>query len=330
MNQTLRRALAFAVCAAALAALFFVAVNTGSLKVAPGQLLRGLFVAFDEDVATIYDLRLPRIFIALLAGAATAVSGALLQAAIRNPLADPGLIGISAGASLAAVVVSAVAPALLYLTPALATLGGVASFLLVYGLSWQGGLSPLRIILVGVALSSCFTGLMSALDAGTGSTLSGVASLVEGNITMKTWGDLAMLAAYAVPGLLVAWPMARRCDLLALEDKQARGLGFDVDRNRMLVSFVAVLLASISTAVVGPISFLGLIVPHCARILVGTRHAVLIPFCMLLGALCLLAADTLGRTVAAPYEISAAIVMSIVGCPAFIALLKGARSTYGE
>ena len=330
MVSTTKRVLAFAVTGAALIALFFLAVNTGSLKVAPDQLLRGLFVSYDETVATIYDLRLPRIFIAVVAGAATAVSGALLQAAIRNPLADPGIIGISSGASLAAVVVTAAFPMLFYFTPFFATIGGLASFLLVYSLAWRGGLSPLRIILVGVAVSACFTGIMSGFNAGTGSTLSGVASLVNGTITMKTWNDFQMLCAYAVPGLAFSLFMARRCDLLALEDKQARGLGFNVDFNRMLVSFVAVLLASISTAVVGPISFLGLIVPHCARICVGTSHKVLIPFSMLCGALCLLLADTIGRTIAAPYEISAAIIMSVAGCPVFIALLKGARENYGE
>ena len=330
MTSTLKRVVAFSLVGAGLVALFFVAVNTGSLKVSPAELLRGLFVSYDEKVATVYDLRLPRIFIAIVAGAATAVSGALLQAAIRNPLADPGIIGISSGASLVSVVVVAAAPALIAFTPFFATLGGLASFLLVYSLSWRGGLSPLRIILVGVALSACFTGLMSAFNAGTGSTLSGVASLVNGTITMKTWSDLTVLCAYALPSLVVALALCRRADLLALEDKQARGLGFDVDFNRMLVSFVAVLLASIATAIVGPISFLGLIVPHCARICVGTEHKVLIPFSLLCGAFCLLLADTIGRTVVAPYEISAAVIMSVVGCPVFIALLRGARGSYGE
>ena len=330
MTSTLKRVVAFSLVGAGLVALFFVAVNTGSLKVSPAELLRGLFVSYDEKVATVYDLRLPRIFIAIVAGAATAVSGALLQAAIRNPLADPGIIGISSGASLVSVVVVAAAPALIAFTPFFATLGGLASFLLVYSLSWRGGLSPLRIILVGVAVSACFTGLMSAFNAGTGSTLSGVASLVNGTITMKTWSDLTVLCAYALPSLVVALVLCRRADLLALEDKQARGLGFDVDFNRMLVSFVAVLLASIATAIVGPISFLGLIVPHCARICVGTEHRALIPFSMLCGAFCLLAADTIGRTVVAPYEISAAVIMSVVGCPVFIALLRGARGSYGE
>lgn len=330
MVTTPRKVAAFLVTMAALIALFFVAVNTGSLQVGPMQLLSGLFVSYDETVSTIYDLRLPRILIAMVGGAATAVAGVLLQAAIRNPLADPGIIGVSAGASFAAVLVTAFFPMLLFFTPVFAFAGGLVAFGLVYSLSWRGGLSPLRIILVGVAVGAMFTGLMSAFDSGTGSTMSGVASLVDANITMKTWDDFATLAVYAAIGLALALLMAKRCDLLALEDKTARSLGLNVDRARIATSAAGVLLASVSTAIIGPISFLGLLVPHIARILVGTSHRVLVPYAIVLGAFALLLADTIGRTVAAPYEISAAVIMSIVGGPLFIVLLRRARSGYGE
>lgn len=330
MVTTPRKVAAFLVTTAALVALFFVAVNTGSLQVSPMQLLGGLFVSYDETVSTIYDLRLPRILIAMVGGAATAVAGVLLQAAIRNPLADPGIIGVSAGASFAAVLVTAFFPMLLFFTPVFAFAGGLVAFGLVYSLSWRGGLSPLRIILVGVAVGAMFTGLMSAFDSGTGSTMSGVASLVDANITMKTWDDFATLAVYAAVGLALALLMAKRCDLLALEDKTARSLGLNVDRARIATSAAGVLLASVSTAIIGPISFLGLLVPHIARILVGTSHRVLVPYAIVLGAFTLLLADTIGRTVAAPYEISAAVIMSIVGGPLFIVLLRRARSGYGE
>lgn len=330
MVTTPRKVAAFLVTMAALIALFFVAVNTGSLQVGPMQLLSGLFVSYDETVSTIYDLRFPRILIAMVGGAATAVAGVLLQAAIHNPLADPGIIGVSAGASFAAVLVTAFFPMLLFFTPVFAFAGGLVAFGLVYSLSWRGGLSPLRIILVGVAVGAMFTGLMSAFDSGTGSTMSGVASLVDANITMKTWDDFATLAVYAAIGLALALLMAKRCDLLALEDKTARSLGLNVDRARIATSAASVLLASVSTAIIGPISFLGLLVPHIARILVGTSHRVLIPYAIVLGAFTLLLADTIGRTVAAPYEISAAVIMSIVGGPLFIMLLRRARSGYGE
>lgn len=330
MIKTRKKVLSLVIIAAGLLALFLFAVNTGSLKVSPGALLRGLFVEYDANVATIYDLRFPRIFIAMLGGAATAVSGVLFQAVLKNPLADPGIIGVSSGASLTAVLITAFAPALYFFTPLFAFLGGMLAFVLVYSLSYKNGLSPLRIILVGVAVNAMFTGLMSAFNSGTGSNYSGVASIVNANITMKTWDDFRTLAPYVAVGVVLALLAAGQCNLLALEDKTARSLGVNVNRSRIVVSVIAVLLAGISTAVVGPISFLGLIVPHIARLLVGSDHKWLIPYSVVLGAFTLLLADTVGRTIAAPYEISASIIMSGVGGPFFILLLRRSKHGYGQ
>ena len=198
MVSTSRKIVIFAITLVALIALFLLAVNTGSLQVSLPELFSGLFISYDENVSTIFDLRFPRIFIALLGGAALAVSGVLLQAAIRNPLADPGIIGISSGASFVAVIITAFFPALFGLTPLFAFLGGMLAFLIVYSLSWRGGLSPLRIILVGVAVSAMFSGLSSALNSATGSTMTGVASIVNANISMKTWSDVFTLLGYSV------------------------------------------------------------------------------------------------------------------------------------
>lgn len=323
-----RRIISFAVTIAALLILFLYAVNTGSLKVSPGELFKGLFVEYNPNVATIYDLRFPRIFVAMLGGAATAVSGVLLQAVMRNPLADPGIIGISSGASFVAVLITAFMPSLYFYTPILAFIGGIIAFMLVYGLSWRGGLSPLRIMLVGVAVNSMFTGLMSAFNSSTGSNYSGVASIVNANITMKTWSDVKILFIYTFIGLIASLFVLRQCNLLALEDMTAQSIGVNVTKMRIIVSVIAVLLASISTAVVGPISFLGLIVPHIARILVGSNHKILVPYSIILGAFVLLFADTLGRTIAAPYEISASVIMSVVGGPFFIILLRRSKKNY--
>lgn len=329
MISTRKKILSFVLTAVALFILFIFAVNTGSLKVTPSELFSGLFIEYNPDVATIYDLRFPRIFIAMLGGAATAVSGVLLQAVMKNPLADPGIIGVSSGASLVAVIVTAFFPSLFFLTPMLAFIGGLIAFMLVYSLSWNGGLSPLRIILVGVAVNALCTGLMSAFNSATGSTYTGVASIVNANITQKTWDDFQTLAVYVVIGLIASFFLTNQCNLLSLEDKTARSLGMNVTRSRIVISVTAVLLASISTAVVGAISFLGLIVPHIARLLVGSNHKVLVPYSILLGAFTLLLADTIGRTVASPYEISAAVVMSVIGGPFFIFLLRRSKQNYG-
>ena len=330
MIRTRKKILSFVITAVGLLALLLFAVNTGSLKVSPGALLRGLFVEYDPNVATIYDLRFPRIFIAMLGGAATAVSGVLLQAVMKNPLADPGIIGVSSGASLAAVLITAFVPSLYFFTPLFAFIGGMLAFILVYSLSYKNGLSPLRIILVGVAVNAMFTGLMSAFNSGTGSNYSGVASIVNANITMKTWDDFRTLAPYVAVGIILSLLSAGQCNLLALEDKTARSLGVNVNRSRVIVSVIAVLLAGISTAVIGPISFLGLIMPHIARLLVGSDHKWLIPYSVVLGAFTLLLADTVGRTIAAPYEISASVIMSVVGGPFFILLLPRSKHGHGQ
>ena len=321
-----RKIISFLITGAALIVLFLVAVNTGSLKASPEQILRGLFVAYDETVATIYSLRFPRILIAMLAGASVAVSGVMLQAVMKNPLADPGIMGISSGAGMAAVLVTAFAPSLYLAVPVFAFLGGVFACGLVYLLSWKGDLSPLRVILTGVAVNAFFTGLMSAGESMMGANYSGAASIVNGNITMKTWEDVRMLFIYAVIGLVLAVFLALKCDILGLEDQTIRSLGIRVNAVRLIVSAAAVLLASISTAVVGSISFLGLLVPHIARLLVGNSHKVLIPYTMLLGAFTLLLADTIGRTIAYPYEINAAVVMAVIGGPSFILLLRRSKT----
>ena len=321
-----RKIISFLITGAALIVLFLVAVNTGSLKASPEQILRGLFVAYDETVATIYSLRFPRILIAMLAGASVAVSGVMLQAVMKNPLADPGIMGISSGAGMAAVLVTAFAPSLYLAVPVFAFLGGVFACGLVYLLSWKGDLSPLRVILTGVAVNAFFTGLMSAGESMMGANYSGAASIVNGNITMKTWEGFRMLFIYAVIGLVLAVFLASKCDILGLEDQTIRSLGIRVNAVRLIVSAAAGLLASISTAVVGSISFLGLLVPHIARLLVGNSHKVLIPYTMLLGAFTLLLADTIGRTIAYPYEINAAVVMAVIGGPSFILLLRRSKT----
>lgn len=320
---------AFAAVIFLLFLMIYGAVNTGSLNISPGQLWRGLFVEYDPNVATVWDLRFPRIFIACLGGAALSVSGVLFQACMKNPIADPGIIGVSSGASFVAVLVAGMFPSLYFFTPILAFAGGILACGLVYALAFKNGLNPLRVILVGVAVNAVFSGLTQAFNSMTGGNLSGVASIANSNISQKTWGDVYTIAGYVVLGLVLAWMAFYKCDLLSLSDQTAGGLGLNVTVSRLMVSLVAVVLAGISTAELGVVAFMGLIVPHIARLLVGSGHKVLIPFSMLGGAFLMLLADTLGRTVAVPYEIPASILLSIVGGPILIILIKRSDKTYG-
>ena len=324
--------LAFIVVVVLLVVMFFLSINLGSLKITFSQMLKGLFVEYDKDVATVYDLRFPRVIIAMFAGAALAVSGVLLQAVMKNPLADPGIIGVSSGAGFVATLITAIFPQYIFFTPIAAFAGGCIAFFIVYTLSWKGGLNPLRMILVGVAVNAVFTGLTSAMGTGLASgNMAEAASVVSGMISMKTWSDVHILVVYTVIGMLLSILTMKSCNLMALQDSTAGSLGINVNKNRIMVSAVAVLLASISTAVVGTIGFLALIVPHIGRYFVGSDHKKLIPFSMFFGALVLLIADTLGRTIAAPYEIAPGIIMNVLGGPFFILLLKrGGRSGYGN
>jgi iron complex transport system permease protein len=303
------------------------AMKSGSISLSWRALASGLFIEYDARVAAVYDLRFPRILVALLTGASLACSGLLLQAALKNPLADPGIIGISGGAAFTATLVAGFFPALFFMIPLFAFIGGLLSFLLIYSLAWKGGLDPVRIILVGVAVSAVFAGLTSALSGMTNA--SGVSLSVSG-LTQRSWDDVRLLAIYTAAGLLFALLLSAACNLMALDDGTVRGLGYNADFLRFLISCAAVLLASSATAVVGVIGFLALLAPHAARRLIGSDHRALIPFCILLGGFVLLLADSFGRLILAPLEIPASVIMNIAGGPFFIFVLRKGGVRFGK
>lgn len=292
----------------------------GGISVSLGDIFHGIFVEYDRDVSIIVELRFPRIFVSVLGGAAMAIAGVLLQAVMRNPLADPGIIGISSGSAFFAVLATALLPALSSLTPVFSFVGGMAAFFIVSALSLKGGVSSTRLILIGLAVSTFFSALSTAFGQLTGGN-SYAQSIVDGIIQSKTWDDVLVMAGSVAVGAVLSVFCVKRCNILALSDRLVGNIGINVSRTRLAVSTVAVLLSAASTAIVGAVSFLGLIVPHIARLLVGNDHKKLIPYSALLGALFFLAADTFGRWVAYPYEISASILMAVIGGPLFIVLL---------
>lgn len=325
----MKKTTAFFVTLILLLAVSFWAVNTGGLKTTPGQLFRGLFLEYDQTTAIILELRFPRIVTAILGGALMAMSGVLMQAVMKNPLADPGIIGITSGATVTALVISAFFPFLAPITPLFSFFGGMAAFFLVYQLAWNGKISPIRLILVGIAVDAVFTGISQVFTSAAGGNYSGAASIINANISLKTWEDVRILLIYGVAAVLCCLFLAGKCNLLALSDQTMHSLGVRVTGLRTAVSILSVGMASIFAAVIGSVSFLGLIVPHIARLLVGSDHRVLLPYSACLGALVFLTADTVGRVVAYPYEISAAVIMSVIGGPMFIILLKRSQEIYG-
>jgi len=308
---------------------FIVSAITGSLRVTPLELISGLLFGGHEQVEIIKDLRFPRIIIAIFAGAALSVSGLLLQAVMRNPLADPGIIGVSAGASFMSLLMATLLPTLYFFTPLFAFLGGALGFFLVYALSWRGGLNPLRMVLIGIAIHSVFSGLAQALGM-QGSSL--ISSLTQMNFTlsMKTWSEAETLVICGSIGLVLALLVSRWCNYLALEDKTARNLGLNVNLMRFVISMIAVLLAAVATSVAGVFAFVGLLVPHIGRLLVGSDHRILTPFSILAGAALILIADTVGRALMPPHEIPASIIMAVIGGPVLIILLRKSERIYGN
>ncbi|MBF2600238.1 FecCD family ABC transporter permease [Listeria seeligeri] len=297
------------------------AVQAGSLSISISEFIKGLFTGGNETIDVIIDLRFPRIIIALLAGAALSVSGLLLQAVMRNPLADAGVIGISAGAKFFSFVIILFLPELYFWLPLFSFIGGALACLLVFLFSYRSDFNPLRFIIIGIAINAVFTGLSDALSSQVALISSQTASNTA-SLAMKKWSDVETLLIYVAIGLICAWVLSKWCNVLGLENKMARGFGVPVNRTRILLALIAVLLASITTAVVGVIAFVGLLVPHIARKLVGGNYQILVPFSILFGALLLLVADTIGRTLFAQMEIPASVIMLIIGGPFLIFLMR--------
>lgn len=306
----------------AIAILLFVTIvyasTTGSIKMSFIEFVTSLFDANNDKMAAIKDLRFPRIIVAIFAGAALSVAGVLLQAIMRNPLADAGFIGISAGAAFTKLFIISFVPTMFFFSPIAAFIGGAFACFLVFLLSWKSGLNPLKLILVGIAINAMFSGLTEAM-INFGASSSGS---ITSNLTLKTWDDVSLIATYGTIGLVLAFVLYSWCNVLVLSDKTAKSVGFNVMWARILIAIVAVMLAASSVVVAGVISFVGILVPHIARRLVGYDHKVLIPFTALLGALLILLADTLGRTMFSPMEIPASTIMAIIGGPFLIFLLR--------
>lgn len=305
------------------------AAKTGSIEITFSELVKGLLTGTNENVAIIKDLRFPRIIIALFAGATLSVAGVLLQAVMRNPLAEPGIIGVSAGAGFVTMMMLVFFPTLFFFAPLFAFIGGALAFILVFTFSWKSGLNPLRMILIGVAINAIFSGLSEVLLA-RGNGLLNAVSVSTSSLSMKTWQDVEIIVTYGSIGLLLAFIFYQYGNHLALKDETLKSLGFHVNRARVIISVIAVLLAAITTAVAGMFTFVGLLIPHIGRLLVGTDHKYLLPFSALAGALLILMADTIGRTIMAPIEIPASIIMVIIGGPFLIYLLRKSERIYGN
>ena len=299
-------------------------VSLGAVTLSPAEVFDGLLDRGDPLSRTIvWDLRLPRVLLAVLVGANLGVAGALLQGVTRNPLADPHVLGITAAAGLAASfafrVDGDVAGWILVL---MAFAGGLVAAGFLYVASYRGGTSPTRLALSGVALASLFTAGTTMVLVTSNLTTQAALDFLAGGLFGRGWDDVNVLWPYALVGLTIALLLSRNMNILALGDEAAQSLGLGVERTRLIALVTAALLAGASVAVSGMIAFVGLVIPHIGRFLVGDDHRKLLPLSAILGAALIVYADTFARMIERPIEVPLGIVTAAIGAPFMLYLLR--------
>ncbi|WP_316932261.1 iron ABC transporter permease [Nocardioides marmotae] len=327
----LRGLLAVVVLVLVLLAVALASLMWGARDVAPGVVWDALVapVAGNNDHLVVRDLRVPRTLIGLVGGAALGAAGALMQGVTRNPIADPGLLGINSGASLAVIVAIAglgVTSTSGYLWFAFA--GAAVAAVVVYGaasLGWEG-VTPVKLALVGAAFTATCTSVITVALLTDTRTLGEFRFWQVGSLANRPLDVLVTVLPFVLVGLALALAAGRVLNALALGDDVARGLGQDVVRGRLLVVAAVVLLCGSAVSLAGPIAFVGLVVPHVARAVVGPDYRWIVALSMLIGPVLLLAADIAGRLVVRPSELEAGLVVAVLGAPVLIALVRRSRA----
>ncbi|TYP70567.1 FecCD family ABC transporter permease [Paenibacillus methanolicus] len=309
-----------------------ISVNAGQIRIPLGDVIATLLGnGTPENELTLFQFRLPRIALAILIGMGIAVSGALLQGISQNDLADPGILGINSGAGFAVVIYMFFFQgttflngwASVFLMPAIALAGAFLAAFLIYALSWKRGkVTPVRLLLVGIGINAAFgSGLIIFQMKMEPVDFMKAIIWLSGTIWGTNWLFVGALLPWILILLPLAWYKSRPLDLLRLNEASATSVGLPVERERRRIAIIAVALAGACVAAGGGITFLGLIAPHIAKRLVGAGHAQVLPVTAGIGALLLLAADTLGRVILAPMEVPVGLVVSILGGSYFVYLL---------
>ncbi|MEO9337813.1 iron ABC transporter permease [Mesorhizobium sp. SB112] len=322
------RLLWLAALVAALAVLCALSVAIGTRNVAFSDIIAALGGQVESIGQAAVAVRIPRTLLAVLAGAALGLAGAIMQGVTRNPLADPGILGVNMGASLAVVVGVAwfnISSANAYIFVAIFGAGAAAVFVYTIGSLGRGGATPLKLALAGAATSVAFSSLVIAVVLPRNDIAGGIRAWQIGGVGGATFDRISHVLPFLAVGFIISLMSARKLNSLALGDELAAGLGERVALARATAAFGAMLLCGATTAVCGPIGFLGLIVPHLCRLLIGVDHRWLLPFSALSGACLLLAADIVGRIIARPAELDVGIVTALIGAPFFIWIVRRQR-----
>nr|WP_209067139.1 iron ABC transporter permease [Arthrobacter pigmenti] len=329
MRQSRRvRGVALVALIGLLAVICAASIAFGSREVGAADIWAGLTGSTDGMDQAAVAKRIPRTFLAAVAGAALAVSGLVMQGITRNPLADPGILGVNAGASLAVVTGIAwfgLASPEGYIWTAIAGAAVAATFVWLVGSLGRGGATPLKLTLAGAATAAALVSFVTAVVLPRPDISENVVSWQIGGVGGATDEGLLRLLPFLAVGTLICAGTARGLNMLGLGDDLASGLGEHVTRTRLIAAAGGVVLCGATTAVTGPIAFIGLVVPHFCRLIVGVDHRWLMPFSALGGACLLVAADVVGRVVAPPSEVDVGIITALLGAPVFIAVVRQRR-----
>lgn len=308
---------------------FLASMAFGAVNIPVKEIFRVLL--FDHESKRhliLADVRLPRTIIACVAGMCLGVSGCIMQGITRNPMASPSILGVTNGASLVTFILFIFMPAAFRLIPVAAFAGALLTTLLIYMLAWKDGVAPIRFILSGVAVGSVLSAFYSVLTTMFPDSIAGMVGFNVGSLSARTWDHLWLILPYAAVGLGAGLLLSNKINLLAMGDEIAVGLGVRVERIRMLLIIVSALLAACAVSVAGMIGFIGLCIPHITRILIGSDHRYLVPACALNGAAALVLCDTVSRIILAPKEMPVGVILSAIGAPFFLYLLR--RSRFGN
>ena len=275
-----------------------------------------------ESYRILYHIRIPRVLTCMFAGINLALAGCILQGVLKNPLADPGIIGVSAGAGLAAMIVMIIFPQHTAIVPIVAFIGAMAATFILFMLAWENGIQPLKLILAGVAVSAFFAGGMTCLMVFFSDKIQGTVNWMAGGFSGASWKHVTMILPYTLIGILGTGIGCRYLNTLQLGDDVAKSLGTRVDVARFALVTLAALLAASAVSVAGMLTFVGLIVPHMMRLIVGSDFNYLLPSSAIFGGILLIIADTVARTAFEPIEVPVGVFMSFIGAPFFLYLLK--------
>ncbi len=300
-----------------------ICVGIGSIRFSIPEVWKAIFVDDGSSARLIiWNVRLPRILVGGLVGVCLSLSGCILQGVMRNTMASPSTIGVTSGASFVGYLVLVAFPAYYYLLPIGSIIGAFVTTMLIYLLAYQKGVSPVKMILSGMAVSALFGAFNDIIKTFFADSLGNASGFLVGGLNGTVWSSFWRMAPYAAVGIAVCAFLPAKMNILMLGDETANSLGLRTERFRLFLIIVSSLLAGSAISAAGLISFVGLVVPHIARLLVGSDYKYLFPASVLLGFTLVVVCDTVGRVIMPPGEVPVSIIMAFIGAPFFLYLLR--------